>query len=125
MTELSKEYPETFNPERVRAYARPELRKHRGNEKEQKRRYKLRKSDCKELDEREGINWKRFFKYLKSFISSYNRKKQDFAYATGIHPSLLSKYPSRERAPSAIFLRRFSELAGISHQDFLEFLRQK
>ena len=115
MRKLAKQYPEKWKPTEVAQYTSTEMKKHKGDIRAQKRRYRARKRGEDPEYKRElyvqppKINWQKFRDYLEDFMRDYLYTKKEFADEMGIHPSLLSHYLSGRRKPNNQFFIYLSE----------------
>lgn len=142
MRALSKQYPNIWNPEKVAEYTRREIKKHKGNIKEHKRRWHARKrgeyvkgyervSICaadkkqyaKIYREQNKGRWKEFGTYLTDLLNRYSGYKKEAAAELGIHPSLLSHYLAGNRRPSEDFLIRISERFDVPYETLLALIQ--
>ncbi|MEK6983853.1 MAG: helix-turn-helix transcriptional regulator [Nanoarchaeota archaeon] len=115
---LSKENPHKWNPQKVADYSRDEIRKHKGDIKAQKKRYKARQrgeyveygASLKVETNRQlqalNPDWKQLIPYLRDFLVLYNGNKEQFAEELGIHPSVLSRYLAEKARPNEEILKK-------------------
>ena len=130
MINLSNADPETYDPETIRRYTREEIRKHRGDVKAQRKRWKLRQKG-KRVKQGEEVHTQqvippeidvpKFRAYLCDFAGSFP-SKQECAGHLGIHKSQLSRYLHRV-APSERLLRRLCELQQVDYDTFVSGFR--
>lgn len=127
---LSEQQPDIWTPAKVKEYTKRERRKHRGNIRGQKRRYKMRQRGLNvELKNDEGkpsffsflneINRPKFGEYLCKLLSAYKGLKQTFASEHEIHPSQLSRYLSGKSVPTRDFFRKLADKSCLSYEDFI------
>jgi len=115
---LSKEYPNEWNPQKVADYTRGEIRKHKGDIKAQKKKYRAKQrgenvengAPVKELQNSNlwlyNPVWNEVTAYLREFLLVYDGNKEQFAEELGIHPSSLSHYLAGRRKPTGNVLGR-------------------
>ena len=140
---LAREHPRIWNQKKVADYIRAEIRKHKGEVKGQKERWRARRRgehveppqykqrvvaqqyiDGEERQRQQSRQyrkqhkgmWKKFGNYLANILSTYPRYKQDAAMELEIHPSSLSHYLAGNIKPSKPFLLRVSRRFNVPYQ---------
>ena len=132
MRKLARQNPYKWNPKKVWEYTRDEIKKHKGDKKAQKRRYRARERGeiAEYVYKREPpaqllrINWKEFVKYLKGFLRVYDGSKEQFADELYIHPTLLSHYLAGRKIPNGEIIGRIFEIFRDECPEDVPYLRK-
>lgn len=122
LRQLSRKCPSVWDLENIGEYTRREIKKHGGDRRGQKKRWKARQRGGLQRSPQYTklkINRERFRKYIEDILCNYDTQNE-FASEIGIHPSSLSHYLSGRTIPSVENLKKMSKVFGVPYEKFLE-----